>query len=98
MTITLHAHERLNERITPMGLNFARKFVEGEIESGISSYTICKDGKRKTKIMNNGIIYIVDETNKHNKVVLTVYLESEYQEWCKMYKQIKKLRTNPPDV
>jgi hypothetical protein len=80
MTITPHAYERMNERITPMGFNFARRFAKDEIESGTPSFTIYKDGKRKTKVINNGIIYIVDETNKRNKIVVTVYLISEYQE------------------
>ncbi|AYA76021.1 hypothetical protein DOE78_11550 [Bacillus sp. Y1] len=80
MTLTSHAHVRMNERITPMGFNFARTFAKNEIESGIPSFTIYKDGKRKTKVINNGIIYIVDDTNQRDKVVVTVYLESEYQE------------------
>ncbi|KPB04499.1 hypothetical protein [Bacillus sp. CHD6a] len=80
MTITSHAHLRMNERITPMGFNFARKFAKNEIESGVPSFTTFKDGKSKTKVINNGIIYIVDDTNQCNKVVVTVYLESEYQE------------------
>ncbi|MBM7620040.1 hypothetical protein JOC95_001892 [Bacillus tianshenii] len=80
MTITQHAHLRMNERITPMGFNFARNFAKNEIESGTPIFTLCKDGIRKTKVINNGIIYIVDETSKHNKIVVTVYLESECQE------------------
>lgn len=80
MTITSHAHLRMNERITPMGFHFAEKFARNEIETGLVSFTTCKEGKSKTKVINNGIIYIIDDTNEFEKVVVTVYLESEYQE------------------
>ncbi|MEO2077390.1 MAG: hypothetical protein ABGX20_18815 [Bacillus sp. (in: firmicutes)] len=81
MTLSKHAHQRMNERITWFNYFSAKQFAEKEVRKGITSFIFIKDGRKKAKVINNGIIYIVDVTDPKDETIITVFLETEEEEW-----------------
>lgn len=70
MSITNHAIQRFQERITDESFNFIRSFIQSSVESSTVLYTMNGIEKREFE----GIIFIVDPKGQKGPVVRTVYL------------------------
>ena len=80
MVVTKHAVKRLHERVTWINPTWTYSFVTNEVSDGNRLFSTIKKGQKQTRFINNGIVYIVDETNPQRLVVITVYLHDE-EEW-----------------
>lgn len=70
MTISQHAIQRFQERVTYETPDFIRLFIESDIRSSTFLYSV----ENVATLECNGIIYIVDYSNTKNPFVRTVYL------------------------
>lgn len=73
MTITKHAIQRFQERISFESPDVIRFFILEDIRNSTPLYRV--NGKEKR--ICNEIIYILDYTNEKNPIVLTLYLKEE---------------------
>ncbi|MGD6803471.1 hypothetical protein [Rossellomorea aquimaris] len=83
MTISDHALRRMNERVTVFNYKSALSFVKGEMRGADPRYAVTKEGRTRARYVINGIVYIVDVTSLEKKTLVTVFLESEKEEWEK---------------
>ncbi|MEC1524474.1 hypothetical protein P9D43_20945 [Neobacillus niacini] len=70
MYITKHVIERFQERITFEASEVVRFFIERDIEDSEHMYQVNNIEKR----IKNGIVYVLDKTNKRKPTVVTLYL------------------------
>ena len=73
MTITSHAIERFQERITFESKEVICSFITRDIQKSILKYCI----NNKEKRCADGVIYVVEVSDPSNPIVLTLYLEEE---------------------
>jgi hypothetical protein len=70
MTITKHAIERFQERITYESPATVRFFIKSDIQKSTPLYRINHIEKR----IINGVIYVLDVTKESHPIVMTLYL------------------------
>jgi hypothetical protein len=70
MTITKHAINRFQERITYEAPDVVTSFIEADIETSTHLYRLNNIEKR----VCNGVIYVLDFTKESNPIVVTLYL------------------------
>jgi predicted DNA-binding protein len=70
MYITKHVIERFQERITFEASEVVRFFIQRDIEDSEHMYQVNNIEKR----IKDGVVYVLDKTNKHKPKVLTLYL------------------------
>lgn len=71
MTITKHAIERFQERITWESREVVRLFIMEDIKKSTLLYRVNNEEKREC----NGVIYVLDCTNEASPTVITLYLK-----------------------
>lgn len=72
MTISQHAIQRFQERVTYESPDFIRLFIENDIQSSTFLYSV----EDVATVERHGLIYIVDYKNVKNPFVKTVYLSN----------------------
>ncbi|ANU21999.1 hypothetical protein [Planococcus donghaensis] len=72
MTISQHAIQRFQERVTNESPEFIRLFIISDIQSSTFLYSV----EDIATLECNGITYIVDYRNASNPFVRTVYLSA----------------------
>lgn len=70
MSITNHAIQRFQERVTEESVGFVRSFIQSGVKSSTLLFTVNGIERREFE----GIIFIVDTRSGNGPVVCTVYL------------------------
>ena len=70
MSITNHAIQRFQERITDESVGFIRSFIQSSVKSSTFLFSVNGIERREFE----GIIFIVDPKGGKDPVVCTVYL------------------------